>query len=189
MVEFRFFTGVRTSEMAGLQWRAVDLAMDKRSPNRRHATVAIREVIVSGEDKETTKTNVARLIRLNTRALAALQRQHKHSQMAGSYVFLDPVTGNPWRQERVFRRRCWEPTLKALGIRYRKPNTMRHTYATRMLMAGMTPKFCALQMGHDVEVFLRTYAAQLPGEAGEIGMRRLETAMSGFDSGEESAAN
>jgi integrase len=167
MIEWRFFSGVRTSEMVGLKWQHVDLGA---------RVTKIREAIVSGEEKQ-TKTNTARDVKMNTRAFAALQRQRKHTQMQSEYVWLDPVTLNPWRQESVFRRRVWEPTLKALGIRYRAPNNMRHSYATRLLMAGVRPKFAAIQMGHDVEVFLRTYATWLPGEADDIEMRRLEDSM------------
>ena len=47
--------------------------------------------------------------------------------------------------------------MKALGIRYRPPYNTRHTYATMMLMAGMTPAFCAKQLGHSVDIFLRTH--------------------------------
>lgn len=51
-----------------------------------------------------------------------------------------------------------ERLLGRLGIRYRRPYTMRHTYATRMLMEGVKPAFCARQLGHSIEVFLRNYA-------------------------------
>lgn len=43
-------------------------------------------------------------------------------------------------------------------IRYRRPYNMTHCYATAMLMAGMTPAFCAKQLGHSVEMFLTTYS-------------------------------
>ena len=78
--------------------------------------------------------------------------------MAGEEVFQDPRYGTPWADERAFRRSYWTPTLKRLGIRYRRPYNMRHTYATTMLMASMTPAFCARQLGHSVDIFLRTYA-------------------------------
>lgn len=55
---------------------------------------------------------------------------------------------------------------------------MRHTYATVMLMAGMTPAFCAKQLGHSVEMFLKTYSKWLDGDQNELEMRRLETAIS-----------
>ena len=85
---------------------------------------------------------------------------------------------NEWEDERAFRRSFWTPTLKLLGIRYRRPYNMRHTYATVMLMAGMTPAFCAKQLGHSVEMFLKTYSKWLDGDQNGLEMRRLETAIS-----------
>jgi hypothetical protein len=46
------------------------------------------------------------------------------------------------RRARV-RRSYGTLALKVLGIRDRRPDDMRHTDATAMLMAGMTPAFCA----------------------------------------------
>jgi integrase len=175
LVEFWFFTGVRTSEVAGLRWPNVDL------PSK---YVMVAEAMVRGVEKDNTKTNVARQVILNSRALGALKRQAEHTRMAAGHVFLDPRYAEPWREERAFRRSYWTPALKALGIRYRKPYNMRHTYATMMLMAGMTPAFCAKQLGHSVEVFLSTYAKWLDGGQNDVEMARMETAL-GRNSGKK----
>ena len=167
-MEFKFFSGLRTSESFGLQWRNVDFAT-------KHFVVS--QAIVRGIEKENTKTNAARQVMLNSRALAALNRQRPYSQMLGAYVFLDPRYGQPWFEERAFRRSYWEPTLKRLQMRYRPPYNTRHTYATMMLMAGMTPAFCAKQLGHSVEMFLRTYSKWLDGGQNALEMRRLEAAL------------
>lgn len=93
------------------------------------------------------------------RALGAINRQAKHTRMASEHVWLDPRCGIPWMDEQqAFRRHYWVPCLKRLGIRYRRPYNMRHSYATMMLMAGMNPAFCAKQLGHNIEMFLRTYS-------------------------------
>ena len=169
MVEFWFWTGMRTGEMFGLSWRHVDLAS---------GTVLVTETVVRGEEKDSTKTDVARTVRLNSRALAALQRQRQHTQMADDgRVFHDPRYGAGWHEERAFRRSFWEPVLKALGMRYRRPYNCRHTYATAMLMAGMTPAFCAKQLGHSVEMFLKTYAKWIDGDRDSAEMARLEEAI------------
>ncbi|MDE2176463.1 MAG: tyrosine-type recombinase/integrase [Betaproteobacteria bacterium] len=165
MVEFWMWTGLRTSEIFALKWANVDL---------RSGTVLISEAVVRGEHKDSTKTNVARTVRLNSMAKAALQRQRAFTQAAGAEVFQDPRYGTPWIDERAFRRSYWTPTLKLLGIRYRRPYNMRHSYATAMLMAGMTPAFCARQLGHSVEMFLRTYAKWIDGQRDDSEMARLE---------------
>lgn len=169
-VEAKFFTGVRTGESFGLKWPKVDLPS---------TYIQISETVVAKKQKETTKTNQVRDIRLNSRALAALQRQAKHTRMVGEHVFLDPRYGTHWKDERAFRRSFWAPTLKRLGIRYRVPYNTRHTYATMMLMAGMTPAFCAKQMGHSVEVFLSTYAKWLGTDRDDAEMQRLEISIKG----------
>ena len=116
-----------------------------------------------GAEKAKSKTSVARDVILNSPAAGAMQRQRKRSQIAGQHGRLDPRYSIPWREERALRRSYWEPCLKRLGIRYRPPNNMRHSYATMMLMAGMPPAFCAKQLDHSVEMFLRTYSKWLNG--------------------------
>lgn len=170
LLEFWLHTGLRTSELFGLRWPNVDLA-------GRHFIVA--EAIVRGLHKDKTKTAVARKVLLNSRAMAALQRQAAHTRMAGEAVFQDPRYGAPWGDERALRRSFWAPALKALGIRYRRPYDCRHTYATMMLMADMKAPFCAKQMGHSVEVFLNTYAKWLDGERDDAEMQRLEASFAG----------
>lgn len=164
-IEWRFFTGVRTSEAAGIRWPNIDLF---------NSSMLVAEAIVRGAKKDTTKTNVARTVALNSRALGALKRQAKHTRMAGEHVWLDPRYGTPWEEERAFRRSYWTPALKRLGIRYRAPNNMRHTYATMMLMAGRTPAWCAMQLGHSVEMFLRTYSKWLQGAQDARELQGLE---------------
>jgi integrase len=168
MVETWFWTGLRTSELLGLEWPNIDLAS---------GTALIASALVQGEQKDKTKTAVARVVHLNSRAQAALQRQRKFTQVRGGRVFQDPRYGENWKSEEAFQRVYWKRMLNRLGIRYRRPYNMRHAYATAMLMAGMTPAFCARQLGHSVEVFLRTYAKWLDGNQNDVEMARLEAAL------------
>lgn len=108
MVEFWFWTGLRTSEIFALSWANVDLASN---------TIMVAAANVRGELKNRTKTNTARTVRLNSRAATALQRQRAHTQMAGDSVFNDPRYNTGWVDERAFRRSYWTPTLKLLGLR------------------------------------------------------------------------
>jgi len=62
-------------------------------------------------------------------------------------------------------------------MRYRPPFNTRHTYATMVLMASMTPAFCARQLGHSVEMFLRTYAKWIDGDQNALEVGRLEAAL------------
>jgi integrase len=164
-VEFKFFSGVRTGEAFGLRWPNVDLASGH---------VLIAEGVVQGEEVDRTKTSVARQVQLNSRARAALAGQKTDTFMAGKHVFHDPRYAARWAGERAFGRSYWAPCLKRLGMRYRPPYNTRHTYATMMLMASMTPAFCAGQMGHSVEIFLTTYAKWIPGAGDLAEMAKLE---------------
>lgn len=104
--------------------------------------------------------------------------QRQYAYMSGGQVFLDPRTGTPWTDERAFGNTFWTPLLKLLGVRDRRPYNMRHTYATAMLMAGMTPAFCAKQLGHGVALFLSTYSKWIDGAQNDVEMQRLEVALS-----------
>lgn len=165
LIEFWFWTGLRTSEIFGLQWSNVDLT---------GRTILVTEALVRGEHKDRTKTSVARTVRLNSRSLEALTRQCRFTERLGATIFHDPRYGSRWEDERAFRRSFWTPILSRLGIRYRRPYNMRHSYATAMLMAGMTPAFCARQLGHSVDTFLATYAIWLDGRHDAIEMARIE---------------
>lgn len=165
-VELWFWSGLRTSEIIALRWPQVLLPTGK---------IVVRETRVGGRDKDSTKTHYEREVRLNTRAMLAIQRQRKHTQLAGEHVFLNPRDGKQWGDQQNFLRNFWTRMLARLGIRYRRPYNMRHTYATAMLMAGMTPAFCAKQMGHSVQVFLNTYAKWIDGDQDEREMGRLES--------------
>jgi integrase len=162
---FKFFTGLRTGESFGLKWPNVDLAS-------KH--MAVEESVVRNIEKKSTKTHVARMVFLNSRAMDAIKAQKAHTFIAGEHVFHDPRDGKRWGGEPKFRW-FWLPTLKRLGIRHRPPYNTRHSYATMMLMAGMTPAFCAGQMGHSVDVFLRTYAKWIPGAGDATEMAKLES--------------
>jgi integrase len=66
------------------------------------------------------------------------------------------------------------PTLKRLGIRYRRPYNCRHTYATALIMANANHKWASLQMGHSVEMFQKTYTKWIDGDQNEAEMAKLE---------------
>jgi len=163
--EFRFFTGLRTGELIGLTWAAIDM---------RNKKMTVTGGRVRGEDRDSTKTGNARVVDLNSRAMAALKRQKARTYMAGAHVFHNPRTGVRYDNENEFTKQAWKPVLKALQIRYRRPYNTRHTYATMMLMAGMTDAYCAAQLGHSVEMFHKKYAKWLNGDRNALEQSRLE---------------
>lgn len=167
--EFMFFTGLRTSEGIGLEWTEVDF---------RAKTILVKQGFVIDEMND-TKTSKARTVNLNSRALTALKRQKAWTYLNDSgRVFLDPGTGRPWAYEQNARKRYWKPTIKRLGIRYRRPYNTRHTCATIGLMAGVNPAYMAAQLGHGLEVFLRDYSKWIHGDQNAREMAKIEEQIS-----------
>jgi integrase len=167
-VQFKFFSGLRPSQTTALRWADVDLERDR---------VQVQRAIVRGLEKSTTRTSTARHVLLNSRARAALMQQRALTELAGDFVFLGPRYGKPWTEERTFRRSYRAPSLKVLGLRYRRPVNTRHSYATMMLMSGMTPAFCATPLGHSVGMLLSPCARWLDGEHSAMEMGRLEASL------------
>lgn len=178
-VRFVFFTGLRTSEAVGLRWPSIDW---------RQKTVLVHEAVVRGMRKDNTKTDRARLVKLNAEALGALTAQKPLTFLADDVVFLDPRSGKGWADERALRRSYWAPTLKKLGIRYRRPYCMRHTYATMLLMSGARPLWVAEQMGHSLDVLLDRYAKWIPSSQDDAEVQRLENFVGGAPARKEGAA-
>lgn len=123
LIAFRFFSGLRTSEMVALRWQSIDC-------NK------MQVLIPQGGLRKQAKTNKARLVSLNSRALDALERQKEQTPRAqlgnvagdvmrqttpkdSQTVFVEPTHGDPWADEKRFHNPFWVPVLKALGIRYR----------------------------------------------------------------------
>lgn len=163
--EFQFFTGLRTGEAIGLAWTEVDM---------RAKTIVVKQAFVTDELTD-TKTSRERTVQLNSRALAALKRQKAWTYLQETgRVFHDPGTGRPWAYEQNARKRYWEPTIKALGIRYRRPYNTRHTYATVGLMAGVNPAYMAGQLGHGTDVFFKDYASWISSKQDMSEMEKIE---------------
>lgn len=171
----KFYTGLRTSESLAQRWDWIDW---------RQGLIAVSDALVLGELTGSTKTNRIRHVQINSRALG-FYKDHKASTFLQPHgvVFVDPRTGEPFTDDEPPREVYWRKCLKRLGIRYRSPYDTRHTYATMMLMAGVTPAYAARQMGHSVEMFLRTYARWIDGGQNAVEMGKLEGLISGPSQG------
>jgi integrase len=162
--EFAFFTGMRPSELIALKWENVDF---------RRGKIRVDAARVRAIDKQ-TKTKRSRDVDLQTRALAALTRQKKHTFMANDFVFTNPETGT-----RLFDTQppveVFRSALKALGIRRRDARQARHTFATMCLHAQMNPAYVSRQMGHvDPQMFFRVYSKWMDGEASDRERAKLD---------------
>lgn len=160
-----FYTGMRPEEAIALRWSDIDLQAGVARVQR------VRTF--KGSERDGSKTHSVRDVDLLPQALQALQLMKPHTMMlkaeregdddTSADVFQNPVTGRPWHDERSQRDHYWKPTLKRLGIRWRRPYNTRHTFATAVLMTGaVTPAYLAGQLGHSVKMLLDRYARWLP---------------------------
>lgn len=154
LFEFSFFTGMRPSEVISLRWGDIDQV---------RGLARVKRARTFGEEHE-TKTFKVRDVELNSRAKAALARQKPLTFLKDGYVFENPVTGEPYKEERPLRRTYWNSTIKALGMRERNFYQTRHTYATLNLMAGANPMWVAKQLGHaTMQMVLTIYSKWIDG--------------------------
>lgn len=138
LIQFGFWSGLRTSELIALRWQDVDFDNNR---------IYVRIAKVLKKEKTTKTANGQRTVELQVQARDALERQMEFSQHRET-VFLDPQTASSWTSDQPIRRKVWIPTLNVLGIAYRNPYQMRHTFASTMLSRGENPMWVANQLGH-----------------------------------------
>ncbi len=145
--QFAFFSGLRTSELFGLQW--TDVNWDK-------VEVHVQRAVVEGQLKETKTQSSDRHVVLLPAAYEALSSQKQFSN-GGDYIFVRPENkGRFIHYEHLDR--PWKQILKRANLRYRNPYQSRHTYASQLLSGGENPLFVAQQMGHKTtEMIMRHY--------------------------------
>lgn len=148
LLQFAFYSGLRTSELFGLMWGDVDW---------RHMVVRVQRAVVERKVKETkTKAGIRDVILLPS-ALDALTDQKQYSFVGGDYVFVRPNERGSFVDYEHLER-PWKYILKRAKVRYRNPYQTRHTYASQLLSGGENPLFVAQQMGHKTtEMIMRHY--------------------------------
>ncbi|MEA1891039.1 MAG: tyrosine-type recombinase/integrase [Pseudomonadota bacterium] len=148
LLQFAFYTGLRTSELFGLKWCDIDW---------RNGTVRVQRAIVERKLKETKTKAGTRDVILLPAALESLQDQKQYSLEKGEFVFVRMKQRGPLIDYEHLER-PWKYILKLAGVHYRNPYQTRHTYASQLLSGGENPLFVAQQMGHKTtEMIMRHY--------------------------------
>lgn len=146
MVLFFCRTGCRSGEVAGLQWRELNL-------DRRKAT--IRRGIVRGLVVETTKSRKIRMVDL-TPALVSELRKHRLKSGPGKYVF-QTKTGS-FVDMNNFRKRVFEPLCKAAELHKTRLHDLRHSYAAAVITGTKDMYYAQKQLGHaSIDTTVNTY--------------------------------
>lgn len=165
----RFFTGLRTGEIDGLQWKYVDL-------NNRQ--LLIYKSLVNGNIQDTKTDGSYRHVDLSEPVIDALNAQYKVTGHKSNFVFCSG-TGTPL-QHRNVTKRVWYPLLRYLGLPRRNPYQSRHTTATFWLAAGESPEWIAKQLGHTSTAMLfRVYSRYVPNLTRKDGSA-FEKLLAGF---------
>lgn len=148
----RFFTGMRTGEVDGLQWRYVDF--DSR-------LILVRETVVGGEEEYTKTDGSQRDIQMSQIVFDALKAQFEATGKLSKFVFCNRL-GTALDHKNVTNR-VWYPLLRLLGLKKRRPYQCRHTAATLWLASGEAPEWIARQLGHTTtEMLFRVYSRYVP---------------------------
>lgn len=147
----RFFTGMRTGEIDGLQWDHVDF---------KRRQILVRQALVSGRLEYTKNDGSFRTIEMSQMVVDALVDQ-KRATGNMDFIFCTR-NGGPLSHNNVTKR-VWYPLLRHLGLRKRRPYQTRHTAATLWLASGESPEWIARQMGHTTtEMLFRVYSRFVP---------------------------
>ncbi|AZY48824.1 site-specific integrase [Bordetella avium] len=184
LIQFAFWTGLRTSELIALNWADIDFV---------RGYVHVRKALTRAAKgvPETTKTRSGtREVKLLAPALAALREQKAYTFLAvGGEVFQHPTTGERYAGDHQIYR-IWKTALKRAGVRYRRPYQTRHTFASMMLSAGEHPMWVARQMGHaDWSMIARVYGRWMPSADTEAGNRAVELFSSASEEKQKSAGS
>jgi integrase len=123
-------TGMRKSEVLNLKWSNVDLVN--------------RLIVVEG-----TKSGYVRKIPMNTRLTEVLSSAKKISQAENVFV---NERGEPYKSFRT----SWDHVLQRAKIEDLTFHSLRHTFGTRLGMAGVDVKTIQELMGHrDIKMTMR----------------------------------
>lgn len=146
-VEFLFFTGCRTSEAIGLQWKHI-------SPDMK--TITFSEALVLKHRKE-TKTGTIRKFPVNNQLRSILEEvKGSRKPKPDDLVFLSP--NGLAIDSHNFLNREWKPLLEKIGIDYRSQYTTRHTFITHCLEAGVSVQQVADWVGNSSRTIWQHYA-------------------------------
>ena len=159
LIQFNFWTGLRTSELIALKWSDIEFDTD---------TIVITRAKVNGVEKGTkTKAGNRKILMLRL-AKEALINQLEYTKDS-EYVFHNPNTNKPYTDSNIIGS-AWRKLLSKTDIEPRNSYQMRHTYASTLLMNGENPWWLATQMGHEnTEMIFKHYGKFIPNSGNSHG--------------------
>jgi len=146
------FVGIRTNEVIALRWEDINWDEEK---------LFICRAVVDGKVTDEKGNWIPpktgqRLIDIPKALITALKEHQKNSK--SEWVF-PSKKGEHYKNATYVNRRHFKPLLEKLGIEYRTLYSLRHSYATHALLAGVSVLYVAKQLGHaDPATTLKFYA-------------------------------
>src|SRR5215470_15327783 len=139
LVVVALHTGMRRRELRALQWQDVDFAT---------GTIRIRQ----------DKAGDGRWVTMNSAAREALLAVKREQKILSTYVFSSP-------EGKFFHNfeRYWRPALRAAKIPNFRFHDLRHTFASRLAMAGVDLYTVQRAGGWKTQIMVQRYAHLDPG--------------------------
>ena len=139
MVLLALNTGLRRGEIFNLKWTDIDFS-------RKTLTV----------EGATTKSGQTRHIALNAEIIRVLQEWQQ--QTVSELVFQSPVTGEPFNNIKT----SWSQLRKNANITDFRFHDLRHTFASKLVMADVNLYTVKELMGHSTIQMTERYAHLAP---------------------------
>ena len=148
-------TGLRQSELLGLQWRYVDFSAKK---------IRVRQTYVRKQFDTPKSKRGSRVVPLPPQVARNLKEHRRRSPWsgAGDLVFAHPETGRPIDRSTVYHR--YRKARDRARIAKVPFHGLRHTFGTTMAMAGTPMRKIQEWMGHRDYSTTLIYAHYQPGD-------------------------
>ncbi len=164
-VAILFYTGMRKSELCGLEWKDINLFEHKISINRNSIFIPRVGLITKAPKTEKSKRVIKICNYLNEILIAYKNWYIKEKERLGDYFHdtdrlmvldngtpINPETINHWLTDLLIKN----------GIRKVTPHSLRHTHITLQLRDGVSVKVIARNVGHcDASMILKVYSHYL----------------------------
>jgi integrase len=144
----RFWTGVRSCELHGLEWQHIDFE---------HRLIRIRQNWVNGEVCDVKTAKSRRDLKMCDTVFDAFKRIHHLASSDSGFVFTGR-SGEPL-DTHFIAKKLWYPTLIKAGLKRRRAYETRHTAAVLHIAALENPLYISQMLGHsDTRLLFDVYA-------------------------------
>ncbi|MHB1927661.1 MAG: tyrosine-type recombinase/integrase [Leptospirillum sp.] len=162
--EFAIHTGLRQSEQFNLRWENIDLGS-------RVLTIPL------------SKSGETRHVQLNQKAVSILKELKNRQVILTPWVFPSPVNPTKPRDGNSFYKRVFIPAVEKAGLSGVVWHTLRHTFCSRLVQAGIPLTTVQKLAGHKDHSTTLIYAHLSPGHLHDaVGILDKETKKADFES-------